>query len=121
MLALFAPFLPFVTEEVWSWWKPGSVHRSRWPEAGELRKIADSGDPRLLEAVSTALTAIRRAKSEAKVSMKAAVASARVSGDADLVGLVEAVAADLRSAGSITALTFDRGAGELAVDVVLAG
>ncbi|AEH09250.1 valine--tRNA ligase [Candidatus Frankia meridionalis] len=121
VLALFAPFLPFVTEEVWSWWKPGSVHRSRWPEAGELRKIADSGDPRLLEAVSTALTAIRRAKSEAKVSMKAAVASARVSGDADLVGLVEAVAADLRSAGSITALTFDRGAGELAVDVVLAG
>ncbi len=120
VLALFAPFLPFVTEEVWSWWKPGSVHRARWPEAGELRKFADNGDPRQLEAVSGALTAIRRSKSTAKVSMKAAVASAHVSGEADLLALVAAAAPDLRSAGSITSLTFAAGSGELAIDVILA-
>ncbi len=120
VLSLFAPFLPFVTEEVWSWWKAGSVHRARWPEASELRKVADGGDPRQLEAVSTALTAIRRSKSAAKVSMKAEVASARVSGDADLVTLVEAASADLRNAGSVMDLTFARDAGELTVDVVLA-
>ncbi|WP_322769886.1 valine--tRNA ligase [Frankia sp. Cr1] len=120
ILSLFAPFLPFVTEEVWSWWKPGSMHRARWPEAGELRKFADTGDPRQLEAVSTALTAIRRSKSAAKVSMKAEVASAQVSGDADLLALVAAAAADLRSAGSITDLSFVEGAGDLAIDVVLA-
>ena len=43
---LLAPFLPFVCEEVWSWWQQGSVHHAQWPDAAELQRRAPAGDPR---------------------------------------------------------------------------
>jgi valyl-tRNA synthetase len=120
LLRLFAPCLPFVTEEVWSWWQAGSVHRARWPQAPELRKLAESAPARQLEIVGTVLSAVRRAKSEAKVSMKAEVASSRVTAEPDVLALLEPVAADLRNAGSIAELVLVAGTGEIAVAVDLA-
>ncbi|MGF7238070.1 MAG: valine--tRNA ligase, partial [Frankia sp.] len=120
LLRLFAPVLPFVTEEVWSWWQEGSVHQARWPDAADVRKLADDGDPRLAEAVAVVITAVRRAKSAAKLSMKAEVAAVTVSGAPDTVALVERAAPDLRAAGGIQVLTFRPDAGDLAVAVDLA-
>ena len=75
---LFAPFLPFVCEEVWSWWREGSVHRADWPDAAELRLAATAADgPRedaALEIAADVLREVRKAKSEARRPMRAPVA-----------------------------------------------
>ncbi len=98
-LRLFAPFLPFVTEEVWSWWQTGSIHRASWPSVDEL--AVGQGDPAVLSASSVALSALRKAKSEQKLSMRAELAAATVSGPEAEVTSVEAAAEDLRAAGHV--------------------
>ncbi|CCH87151.1 Valyl-tRNA synthetase [Modestobacter italicus] len=116
-LRLLAPVLPFVTEEVWSWWQSGSVHRALWPTATEL----PTGGDRAVPAVAAeALAAVRKAKSEAKQSMRADVASAVVTAPEAQVALVEAARRDLTAAGRIESLTVVAGDGPLTVDVVLA-
>ncbi len=110
MLRLFAPILPYVTEEVWSWWHDGSIHVASWPATGELPSGGDAGQ---LTAVSAALAGVRRAKSEAKVGMRAEVASMTVSGSAADVARVRAAETDLRAAGRISALAYEEiGAGD---------
>jgi valyl-tRNA synthetase len=95
VLRLFAPFLPFVTEEVWSWWREGSIHRSAWPTAAELGGATDG---QALVVATEVLRAIRKAKSEAKQSMRAEVAELRVAGDA---ATFEQVRGDVVAAGNV--------------------
>jgi len=99
VLRLLAPFLPYVTEEVWSWWQDGSVHLAPWPADHEGSEI--DADEALLEAVAAALMGIRGAKSQAKVSMRAPLARVEVTGPIALVEAASAAAADLRRAGHV--------------------
>jgi valyl-tRNA synthetase len=97
-LRLFAPFLPYVTEEVWSWWRYGSVHRAPWPTVHELRS---GDDPALLRLAGEALSQVRRAKSERRLSMRTEVPLAEVLGPAAVLEKLALVADDLRAAGRI--------------------
>ena len=112
-LRLLAPFLPYATEEVWSWWRDGSVHRAEWPTASEL---PDGGDPEVLAATAEALRQVRKAKSEAKASMRADVARAAVRGSS--TGRI--ARGDLVAAGRIADLSLEEAPDDLTVEVVLA-
>jgi valyl-tRNA synthetase len=116
LLRLFAPFLPFATEEVWSWWRTGSVHRAEWPS--DLQ-VAD-GDTTLLATVGLALSGIRKAKSEAKVKQRTEVLSATIRATESLTTQLKAGLADLKAASNAREITLAAGEGELTVsDVVL--
>jgi valyl-tRNA synthetase len=99
-LRLLAPFLPYVTEEVWSWWQEGSVHLAEWPSPSPEHAV--DVDEAMLDAVSATLMGIRGAKSQAKVSMRAPLARVAVTGPMDLVEAAAAAKDDLRRAGHIT-------------------
>nr|WP_297426202.1 valine--tRNA ligase [uncultured Actinotalea sp.] len=98
-LRLLAPVLPFATEEVWSWWRSGSVHRAPWPSPEALLAAGGEADPATLEAAGRALAALRKVKSEAKVSMRTRILSAELAVPAAQLPLVEAAVGDVRAAG----------------------
>ncbi len=126
---LFAPFLPFVCEEVWSWWQEGSVHRVAWPDAAELvaaggaesaasaRAATDGGargdgaanghageaarEAIALEITADVLREVRKAKSQAKRKMRAPVERVLVRDTAERLAALELGVGDLREAGSI--------------------
>jgi valyl-tRNA synthetase len=136
-LRLFAPFLPFVTEEVWSWFQSGSIHRTEWPSEHSvfieaqhlfaelapgsvlLTGLAEGFDP---EAPYLVLSRVRRAKTEAKTSMKTPVAKLRVTGDPEIISQIAQARADLLCATGATEieLVTDPAQEETLVEVELA-
>ena len=108
-LRLLAPFLPFATEEAWSWWQDGSIHRAAWPDDAQLRDRAGPGDEAVLVAAAAAIAAIRRAKSKAQVPMKTAVPLLVLAGRPDELDALAAAEADVRSAGRVTAIELRSG------------
>ncbi|MGE6734758.1 class I tRNA ligase family protein, partial [Streptomyces sp. NPDC059900] len=115
LLRLLAPVLPFVTEEVWSWYERGSVHRAAWP-VPEIPAGADAG---VLATASEAITAIRRAKSEARLSMRAPVAGVVVSGPRASLDRFELARADVRAAGRVAAVELREAQAPLGIEVRL--
>ncbi|MEN9608170.1 MAG: hypothetical protein RLZZ06_101, partial [Actinomycetota bacterium] len=122
MLRLFAPFLPFATDEVWSWWQTeaGSIHRASWPKPEELTDGLDASNLSVLELAKEALFGLRKAKSDAKVSMKAGVESATLVSPAAVLTTLRLFEADFKAVGKIADLAFEEGEEFAVKDVVLA-
>jgi len=116
MLRLFAPFLPFVTEEVWSWWKDGSVHTSSWPTTDE---IPVTGDVDLMSDVAAALVELRGVKSTHKVPMRTPILSARISAPASVIANLKAGESHLAKVSKTESLTFLAEGDELILEAEL--
>ena len=98
VLRLFAPILPFVTEEVWFWWQEGSIHRQAWPDADEIRAAAGNGDPAVAEVAAAALAELRRHKTNAKRSLVTPVVAATITDTADKLDLLRRTLTDVAAA-----------------------
>ena len=118
LLELFAPILPYVTEEVWSWWREGSVHRAPWPNSAAVRAHAPGADAMGLELAATVLGEIRRAKTEAKRGLSAEVLGVTVVDTAARLAVLDGVQRDVCDAGRVRALKSEPG-DALRVEVVL--
>ncbi|MBV9212168.1 MAG: valine--tRNA ligase, partial [Actinobacteria bacterium] len=101
-LRLFAPFLPFVCEEVWSWSRDGSVHRAPWPAGGDFHAVRDGGEADgVLDVAAEVLSEIRKAKSTAQLPMRAEVERAVVRDSGERLELLAAVEDDVADAGRV--------------------
>jgi valyl-tRNA synthetase len=114
---LLAPFVPFVSEEVWRWWHEGTVHLAPWPS---LRELGDAPlATGVYNAVGDVLEAVRREKSTQKVSQRKEVAELVVIGPGELLEIIQSGQRDLVDAGGVQSVVYEE-ASEFSVRVTLA-
>jgi valyl-tRNA synthetase len=118
LLRLLAPVLPYVTEEVWSWWREGSIHRAPWPDASGLR--IDGAEPLVYQVAADILAEVRKMKSTQKVSLASPVAAVHVTDTPERLAALDAARQDVCDAGKIAKLEVEVGP-VLLVGVELAG
>ena len=109
LVRLFAPVLPYITEEVWSWDYAGrvaapagsaacSVHRARWPAAAEFAPVAAPDSADSFAVAKASLAAIHRHKTQAAVSVARGIDSIQLAAHPSTLRTAETVAADVISA-----------------------
>ena len=106
LLRLFAPTLPYVCEEVWSWSfaaekREASIHRAPWPGAADFAGVPEPADPGSLELAVACWTAIHKAKADAQVSAGHPIAELALGASPATVEAVKPVLADVLAAARV--------------------
>ena len=95
-LRLFAPFLPFVTEEIWSWHfsdkaEHESIHLAPWPSENETEGIASPSHQETLKMAAEILSSVRLKKSTEQKTLKWPVSALSVVGPEDRIAAIELI------------------------------
>ncbi|MCC7076255.1 MAG: valine--tRNA ligase [Acidimicrobiia bacterium] len=108
VLRLFAPFLPYITDTVWSWWFGGdaeTIHTAAWPGTDEFAEVATTRA--VFDSAVETIGEIRRVKSERDQSIRVAVPWMRVCGPPNAIRALEAAIDDVRFAGAVDEVHFE--------------
>ncbi|MBX7139191.1 MAG: valine--tRNA ligase [Oligoflexia bacterium] len=105
-IKLFAPVVPFVTEEIWSWTFAGegrdcSVHTSSWPTIEEVENVERPANAKAFDAALELTGKIRGAKTAAQKSLRWEVKSVTATGSSEAEEALRTVLADVLSAGNV--------------------
>lgn len=124
-LRLFAPALPFITEEVWSWSfaeQGKSIHREGWPSVEEFSGLKDAPEAsKVMELVAEVLSQVRSEKSSSQKSLKWPVSDMKIVGTEADSELLKSVCEDISRASNLTGeLQFVSGEGSPKVELSLA-
>jgi len=116
LLRLFAPFLPFVTEEVWSWWQSGSIHEAKWPTVAEVESLfpvprpqdeSEGSDGAVYKwATEVVLFEVRKRRSEDKQPLKVPITKVAIKADPASLSHMNELEADLKSALRVQAFEY---------------
>ena len=106
LLRLFAPFLPYISEEVWSWHFAAatgapSIHRAPWPDAGDFEGIAAPDEPESFEIAMACLAAIHKSKADAAVSAGREAERLTIAANPKTLAKLARVAGDVLSAARV--------------------
>jgi valyl-tRNA synthetase len=118
LLRLFAPFVPYATEEAWSWWHTDSVHTTAWPTPTDATDTTAASE--LVSLAAAVISAVRKAKSDAKQSMRAPVDTVHATGTTAELDRLKLIAEDIRAAGNVTTIDYQTTDQPLHLTVTLA-
>ena len=102
-IRLFAPYVPSIADEVWSWvfaeeTGVSSVHVADWPTTRELEYVEAPSDPESFSSACDAIASVRKAKSERSIGLGKPLAELRLKADERRLDQLEPVLADVLSA-----------------------